>query len=217
MSTNESQLRERFMLAVDEVVHPAPWLEGRVVDAVRRAPRPPRGIAALIDRLELRSNVRFAAALAAVLIAAAAITALLMSDRIHTSPSPAAPRTPTSIASPVSSQTPWNPSDSTFTPTTVRSASWPAGGPVPANLAGAWNPQLHNGKTGVLYLGGYSSLVMIQPGDVVVNGSEIDFIYDPCGINRYRYTLTGDTLVLTRISDVCGTGLAGTYKRLPSQ
>lgn len=216
MSTHENQLRERFMVALDEVVPPAPWLEGRVVDAVRRAPRPQRGIAGLFDRLELRSNVRFAAALVAVLIAAAAITALLMSNRLHTSPSPAAPRTPTSIASPSASQTPWNPSDSTFTPTTVRSASWPPGGPVPAGLAGAWNPQLHNGKTGVLYLGGYSSLVQIQPGNVVVNGSEIDFIYDACAVIRYRYTLTGDTLVLTRISDVCGTGLAGTYARLSS-
>jgi hypothetical protein len=215
MITNDDRLRKRFMTAIDEVVSPAPWLEGRVVDAVRSAPRLRRGIAGLLDRIEPRSNIRFAAAGGALLIAAAAIAALLMSDRLHVSPAPAAPKTPISIVSPSPAQTPWGPSDSTFTPTTVRSASWPPGGPVPADLAGAWNPQLHNAKTGVLYLGGYSSLVLIQPGNVVVNGSEIDFIYDACGVIRYRYTLTGDTLVLVRISDVCGTGLAGTYVRLP--
>jgi hypothetical protein len=36
----------------------------------------------------------------------------------------------------------------------------------------------------VLELGGYSFLIMIISGNVVVNGSEIDFIVDWCGIGR---------------------------------
>jgi hypothetical protein len=71
-----------------------------------------------------------------------------------------------------------------------------------------WNPQLHNGKTGALHLA--------ASGNVVVNGSEMDFIYDVCGVDKYHYTLTGDTLVLVRFVDSCHTGLPGTYHRLPA-
>jgi hypothetical protein len=56
----------------------------------------------------------------------------------------------------------------------VRSPSWPPGEPMHANLAGDWQPKVHELKTAVLELGGYSWLGLIISGNVVVNGSEID-------------------------------------------
>jgi len=215
MISNDLELRKRFVAAVDEVVTPAPWLEARVVETIRRVPV--RRRFSLGSPLALLPNLRVAAALMAVLIAVVAVAALLLSAHIRTSTVPGHQPTATPSASPRAGQPPWNPSNSPFTPTYVRSADWPPGGQVPANLVGEWNPQLHNVKTAVLYLAGYSFQTLIVSGNVVVNGNEIDFIYgDPCGTDRYHYTLTGDTLVLVRFVDNCHTALPGTYTRLPA-
>ena len=89
---------------------------------------------------------------------------------------------------------------------------------MPAELAGSWQPKVHQLKTGVLYLGGYSFLIQTIGGNVVVNGSEIDFMVEPCGVDKFSYTLTGNTLVLARIGTVpppaCAFQLQGTYTRL---
>jgi hypothetical protein len=71
-------------------------------------------------------------------------------------------------------EVPWNPPDSEFTPTYVGSPSRPPVVPVRANLAGEWQPKVHELKTAVLELGVYSWLGLIISGNVVVNGSEID-------------------------------------------
>jgi hypothetical protein len=218
MTTNDTQLRERFVMAIDEAIPPAPWLEARVTEAIQRVPRRTQRVFGLGSAFDLRPSLRLAAGLAALLIAVAAVAALLTSARLHT-PTVPVKRGPTVTSpSPSQAEVPWNPSDSTFTPTTVRSPSWPRGGPVPASLAGSWQPKVHNYKTGVLYLGGYSFLIQIIGGNVVVNGSEIDFMVDPCEVDRFSYTLTGDTLVLARIGQLppaaCAFTIPGTYTRL---
>ena len=123
---------------------------------------------------------------------------------------------------------------------------------MPAQLAGAWQPprsaaictaSVPSGC--ILYLGVYTFQVgeeYLNPpppgnvtpplyGNVVVNGSEIDFISDTCtanadfGFERFTYTLNGNTLVLTRVpgpgqSSCTWTGtsiwplLSGTYSRV---
>ncbi len=219
MTTNDTRLRERFVMAIDEVITPAPWLEARITEAIRRVPPRRRWrVFGLDAAFDFRPSVRLAAGLVAVLIAIAAVAALLMSARLHT-PTVPVKRGPTVTSpSPSQAEVPWNPPDSTFTPTTVRSPDWPPGGPVPAELAGSWQPKIHQLKTGVLYLGGYSFLIMIIGGNVVVNGSEIDFMVDPCGVDRFSYTLSGDTLVLARIGKLpppaCAFQFQGTYTRL---
>ena len=61
-------------------------------------------------------------------------------------------------------------------------------------------------------------------GNVVVNGSEIDFIDNACtakadfGFERFSYTLTGNTLVLSRMQgsgqSSCVWLMAGRYSRV---
>ena len=214
MTTNDTRLRERFVMAIDEVIPPAPWLEARITEAIQRVPPRRRWrVFGLDGAFDFRPSLRLAAGLVAVLMAIAAVAALLMSARLHTPTVPVKRPTVTS-PSPTQAEVPWNPPDSTFTPTTVRSPDWPPGGPVPAELAGSWQPKVHQLKTGVLYLGGYSFLIQIIGGNVVVNGSEIDFMVDPCEVDRFSYTLTGDTLVLVRFSMQCGFNFPGTYTRL---
>jgi hypothetical protein len=217
MTTNSTQLRERFVMVMEEAP-PAPWLEARVAEAIQRAPRRRERVFGLDWAFDFRPSLRVAAALAAVLIAIAAVAALLMSARLHTPTVPVKGGPTVTSPSPSQAEVPWNPSDSPFTPTTVRSPSWPPGGPVPAELTGSWQPKVHQLKTGVLYLGGYSFLILIIGGNVVVNGSEIDFMVDPCGPARFSYTLTADTLVLARIGNApppaCAFGFQGTYTRL---
>jgi len=218
MTTNDTQLRERFVMAIDEAVPPAPWLESRVTEAIQRVPRRRQRAFGLDRVFDFRPGLRMAAGLAAVLIGIAAVAALLMSARLHAPTVPVRPGPTVTSPSPSQAEVPWNPSDSPFIPTTVRSPSWPPGGPVPAELAGSWQPKVHQLKTGVLYLGGYSFLVQTIGGNVVVNGSEIDFMVEPCGVDKFSYTLTGNTLVLARIGTVpppaCAFQLQGTYTRL---
>lgn len=214
MTTNDTQLRERFVMAIDEAIPPAPWLEARVTNALQRVPRRRQRAFGLDSAFDFRPSLRLAAGLAAVLIAIAAVAALLMSARVHTPTVPVKKGPTVTSPSPSQAEVPWNPPDSTFTPTTVRLPGWPPGGPVPAELAGSWQPQVHQLKSGVIDLGGYSFLSQIIGGNAVVNGSEIDFIVDWCGVDRYHYTLTGNTLVLVRFSSQCGFSFPGTYTRL---
>lgn len=218
MKTND-ELRERFVMAIDEVLPPAPWLETRVIDAVRRRPRS-RPLAFGLDALAgFTPRLRLAAGVVAILIAVATVSALLVSSRLHTFLVPVSPKTHLQTLSPTPSPA------FTFTPSpAVRAANWPPGGQVPANLVGCWRPELLQAGDD-LCLGGYSfNFTGDIDGNVVVNGSEIDFISEICtndatfGFDRYKYTITGDTLVLTRIAPLnCHWGLQRSYKRVAGQ
>jgi hypothetical protein len=248
MKSTDSHLRQMFVRATDEVIPPAPWLESRVVDAVQQRKRARRNPIALGALGGFGSGLRLAAAVAALAIAVATIAALLMSSRLlHI------PTVPGNGSKPV--QTPLPAQTIPFAPSpAVRASNWPPGTPVPAQLAGAWQPPLSSeicklaGSSGcILHLGAYTFQVgeeypdgtsdsgTIGPplfGNVVVNGSEIDFISDICGagasfaVERFDYTLNGNVLVITRAPDpgqssctwVVGPSLwpylAGTYTRL---
>jgi hypothetical protein len=247
--SSERALRREIELWVEGATPPAPWLEQTVIAAVRASqegrhrtgPRPQRDFGALGG---FGSGLRLAAGLAALLIAVGAVAALLMGARLLHNPT--VPGRTTTTATPSSNPIiPFNPSPA------VRASNWPPGGPVPSALAGAWHGPLGVANCGsttshcTLHLGGYSFQVgeetpaapdpggTIGPalfGNVVVNGSEIDFISDICtlkgdfGFERFTYTMNGDTLVLTRAPGpgqsncVGGQGfwspLAGTYSRV---
>jgi hypothetical protein len=220
MKASDSQLRQMFVLATDEVIPPAPWLETQVIDALPR-PRVRRSWRHVGRIGEFSSGLRLAAGLVALLIAGAGVAALLMSARSHTLTVPGGRSTLV-------------PTD-TFTPSpAVRASTWPPGGPVPVQMAGSWQ---QNPSAQILHLGAYTfQLGDVQPepnicgycviGNVVVSGSEIDFIDDTCtlkanfGFERFTYTLTGNTLVLTRAvgsgQSACRWLLAGTYTRVKS-
>jgi hypothetical protein len=232
MTTNDSQLRQMFVRATDELIPPAPWLEAQVVDAMGRRPA---ARTRLIDLGAFRGfgpSLRLTAGVIAVLVALVAVAALLMSGRHlqHSS-------VPAGRASSVQS-----PGIIPFTPSpAVRGADWPAGGPVPLQLAGSWQQSIQSAP--VLYLAAYSfqlgeetngpNIDPLAYGNVVVNGSEIDFISDACslrgdfGFERYTYVLNGASLTLTRKSGAgqtnCGGGsrpywpyMAGSYVRIAS-
>jgi len=218
MMTSDSELRRRFVMAIDEVLPPAPWLGGQVGDAVQRERH---GVRRALEGGGLSPRLRLAAGAAAVLITVIAVTTLLFSAGLHNRTVPNPSRNPTPGPSPTY----------TFTPSpAVRSASWPPGGTVPTELAGCWQPKLLL-PTDTLCLGGYTfdfgqDFIV---GNVVVNGSEIDFISDTCtaqatyGYDRYHYTVTGGALVLTRFPTSntgargnCGWGLQGSYTKLSS-
>lgn len=219
--TNDSELRRRYLLAIDDVLPASPWLEARVANALRQEKESGRrpgwkGAPSSAQRL------RIAAGLAVVLLSITVVTALVFSARLlH-------PVVPTHRPTPLASPTPTY----TFTPSaTTRSANWPAGGPVPADLAGCWQSQKYaNNPTYEVCLGKYSFDFGqgFAVGNVVVNGSEIDFISDICtsdatyGYDRYTYTLNGGTLTLTKLPASgtgawgnCGWRLAGSYAKVP--
>ena len=131
---------------------------------------------------------------------------------------------------------------STFTPSpAVRASNWPAGQPVPAQLAGSWQSQFGSRR---IDLSGFTDQLTDSSrcipgtgfpvgvcgyGNVVVNGNAIYFVTDTCfapasqltgqfGYEEYTYSLTGDSLVLVKADDpgqsVCGFYLQGTYKRI---
>ena len=91
MTTKDTQLKERFVMAIDEAIPPAPWLEARVTKAVQRVPRHGQRVFGLSTALDFRPGLRLAAGLAALLIAIAAVTALLMSARLHSPTVPVGP------------------------------------------------------------------------------------------------------------------------------
>jgi|ERR1700681_4515840 hypothetical protein len=248
MKSTDSHLRQMFVRATDEVIPQAPWLESQVVDAVQQRKRARRHPIASGAFGGFSSGLRLAAAVAALAIAVATIAALLMSTRLIHNPIQPGSKSPV-VATPAQSQiVPFTPSPP------VRASNWPPGGPVSAQLAGAWQPPLNSeickvaGWSGcILHLGGNTFQVgeeypegtrnngTIGPplfGNVVVNGSEIDFISDICTVNgafgfeRFDYTLNGNMLVITRAPGPGQTNcvgsvtpgfwppLAGTYTRV---
>jgi hypothetical protein len=247
--SSDRALRREIERWVEGAAPPAPWLEQNVIAAVRAradaghrtGTRPWRGFGPLGG---IASGQRLAAGLVAILIAVGTVAALLMSSRLIHSPTVPGGRQ-TTVQTPSPSLTvPFTPSPP------VRALNWPPGGPVPAQLAGPWQPSpsavLCSKRTNsncTLYLGVYTFQVgdehptsgSIGPplfGNVVVNGSEIDFISDICtasgdfGFERFSYTLNGNTLVIAKApgpgQSNCGWGvgdslwpaLAGTYSRL---
>ena len=207
MKTDDSQLQQMFVRATDEVIPPAPWLEAQVVEALQRRRRVRRRVIDLGAIGGFGSGLRLTAGMAALLIAVGTVAALLMSARILHNPTVPGG----------SSTTPLPILTVPFTPSpAVRASNWPPGGPVPAQLAGAWQ-QAPSAQ--ILHLGLYTFQVgdehpddatnggNIGPplfGNVVVNGSEIDFMSDICTLNgdfgfeRFTYTVNGNTLVITR-------------------
>jgi len=215
MNMSDSELRKRFVMAINEVLPPAPWLESQVIEVTTRRQRH-RGFNVGMA-VGLTSGLRLAAGMIAVLIVIAMVGALLISARLHSSLVPANPKTHVQTPSPKFA----------FTPSpAVRAANWPPGGTVPTALAGCWQPKFIDSKY-VLCLGGYTwdwIESSVPNGNVVVNGSEIDFISDLCtnaatfGYDRYSYTITGDTLVLTRSGPrTCGWALQGSWTKVASQ
>jgi hypothetical protein len=226
MITSDNELRHRFIAAMEEVVEPAPWLEAKVVDAIGREARAPRRRPVT----PLVRNLRFAAAVAALLIAAIGLSALLFSARMHGyNPVPAHTPHPGTSASPAYS----------FTPSpAVRLAKWPAGGPVPASLAGCWQSTKYaNNPFYTLCMGGYTFDFGqgAAEGNVVVTGSEIDFISDTCtpdgsyGYDRYHFSIASGVLTLIKFPSPpppsgqtgtagawgnCGWRIAGTYAQI---
>jgi len=234
MKPTDSQLRQMFVRATDEAVPPAPWLETEVINAMRRpraVRRPWRTEGAIGD---FPQGLRLAASLAALLIAFAGVSVLLMSARGHILPESGGRSTTVQTASPGPRVT--------FTPSpAVRAPNWPAGDMVPAQLAGSWQLQTNSRQ---IDLGGYSFQVrepsrcrpdfgttwVCTSGNVVVNGQEVDFITDTCspqagntfvgefGYEKYFYSLSGNTLTLTKPTDPgwsdCGFGLQGTYTKI---
>ena len=226
MTLNDSQLQQLFVRATDEVIPPAPWLESQVVDALRPRPRVRRRVIDLGARGGfVGSGLRLAAGLVALLLVVGTVAALLMSARLLHNPIMPGARSTTV-------QTPSPSPPHTFTPSpAVRASNWPPGGPVPAQMAGGWQ---QNPSAQILHVGGYTfELGDVHPepnicgycviGNVVVNGSEIDFIDDTCtlkadsGFERFTYTLSGNILVLTKAQGPgqsnCRWLLAGTYTR----
>jgi hypothetical protein len=247
--SSDARLRREVDQWVESSAPAAPWFEQGVMGAVRAqvetgtrlGRRQRRGRGALDG---FGSGQRFAAGLAAVLLAICTVAALLLGTRaLHNLTVPAGRSTPTP-----NSIVPFTPSPP------VRASNWPPGSPVPAQLAGAWQPPQSaqicrvNAGNCTLYLGAYTFQVgnenlnpgpanagTIGPplsGNVVVNGSEIDFISDTCtsssdfGFERYSYVLEGNTLVLTRVSGPSCSGvvlpglwptLAGIYVKTISQ
>jgi hypothetical protein len=229
--SSDRALRREIERLVDNAAPPAPWLEQRVIAAVRAhgeagsrtGPRPRRHFVAFPG---FGSGARLAAGLVALLIAVGTVAALLLSTRLlHNSTVPGSRST--TVQTPAVSPPP------TFTPSpAVRASNWPPGGTVPTQLAGGWQ---QNPSAQILHLGAYTfQLGDNQPepnicghcviGNVVVNGTEMDFIDDTCtlkaafGFERFTYTLTGNTLVLTRAQgpgqSACQWLLAGTYSRV---
>jgi hypothetical protein len=197
MMVTDKELRRRFVMAFDEAIPIAPSLETRVNGALKQEDLRSHAWRGGV-LFGLGSGLRLAAALAALLIAITVVTTLLYSARLHQPISPSRPQTP--LASPSPSYR--------FTPSaSSRAANWPPGGPVPAVLEGCWQSQKYpNSTTFEVCMGQYSFDFGqgLTTGNVVVNGSEIDFISDICtpdakfGYDRYHYAITGTTLVLTK-------------------
>lgn len=229
MKRNGNQLQQMFVRATDEVIPPAPWLESQVMDALHRRGRARSGLIDLGTLGAFGSGLRLTAGLAALLIAVGTVAALLMSAHLLPSLSiPGARSTTVGTPSP-------NPAHQ-FTPSpAVRGSNWPPGGPVPAAMAGSWRS---SSIAPILHLGAYTfqlgeeydnpNLGPLVFGDVVVNGSEIDFMSNVCttsgdfGFERFTFTLSANILVITKAQgpgqSYCGSGwpwLPGTYSRVP--
>lgn len=222
MSTN-NELKRRFVLAVDEVIPPAPALEARVYEGLRRDQRRSNHEGQSAWVLKLGPGLRLAAGLAAFLVASTIVTTLLFSTEARKAIGPSDRPAP----------------GYRFTPkATTRSASWPKGGPVPAGLEGCWQLQRSpQDPSHEVCLGQYSFDIGQGTivGNAVVNGAEIDLFTNACGSNvgkpydAYLYTVDGSMLALVNVSRLlprgvgladswssCGWELDGTYSRLVS-
>src|SRR5260370_34628277 len=155
MKTNENLLKRTFVLAIDEVIPPAPWLENRVIDMVWRTSRPKRRTFGLAGLFVSRPSFRIATQLMALLLVVAVIAAVLINAHLHTQTVPSRKGHPVPSVSPSAAQAevPWDPPNSAFTPEHDRQPSRPPGGPLPDALTGAWHTRAHALKTGVLELG----------------------------------------------------------------
>ena len=220
--TPDSELRRRYVLALDEVLPPAPALQASVNEALRaeQRSRTRRRTAPMF----FGSGLRLTAGVAALIVGIIAASALVMSGRVFVSPA-------TSHA----------PQSYRFLPTyATPAADWPQGGPVPSSLAGCWQLQtrLSDGRY-ELCLGQYSFDLGQgwSVGNVVVQGGEIEFFRsDICALNSsrpansYRYSLAGGKLTLINLDKLvpggtgaanndssCGWELDGTYFKLASQ
>ena len=93
------------------------------------------------------------------------------------------------------------------------SSSAPQGGPIPAQLDGAWRQVVDPSVVMILTANYYSQAGPDGSGhgNVAVNGSEIDFfngsqcyLSPPAGIGKYRWTVSGGLLVFSPVnSDPC--------------
>ena len=103
-------------------------------------------------------------------------------------------------------------------PADAPTPGWPRGGPVPPELTGKWAF-----KDFCLVLVGYTYDFTAGSGNVVVNGSEIDFFNGavcgkqlPDGVGRWEWAVHGNTLTVSQSGvDPCGRRLAGTYDKSP--
>jgi hypothetical protein len=229
MLMTDKELRRRFVMAVDEVIPPSPALEARVSADLHLEHRPGQRTLPARSISGRGSALRLAAGLAAILIALTVVTGLLFGIRLLQPV--ATSHQPTPQTSPLSSYK--------FTPSaTTRLASWPVGDAVPVELAGCWQSLSHpNDPAFELCLGQYSFDVGqgFSVGNVVVNGSQVDFFSNLCGSNvgmpydGYRFTISGDRLALTSLAKLtprgtgsvdswssCGWELDGSYSRLAS-
>jgi hypothetical protein len=200
--SSDARLRREVDQWVESSAPAAPWLEQGVMGAVRAqvetgtrlGRRQRRGRGALDG---FGSGQRFAAGLAAVLLAICTVAALLLGTRaLHNLTVPAGRSTPTP-----NSIVPFTPSPP------VRASNWPPGSPVPAQLAGAWQPPQS------------AQICRVNAGDTCTSSSDF-------GFERYSYVLEGNTLVLTRVSGPSCSGvvlpglwptLAGIYVKTISQ
>ena len=222
--TTDSDLRRRYVLALDEVLPPAPALGPRVNEVLRREQRSRgrRGSRPVFSRLG--PGMRLTAGIAALIVGILAASAVVLTGRVLVSPA-----------------TSHGPQSYNFVPTpTTPAADWPQGGPVPSSLAGCWQLQtLLGDKRHELCLGNYSFDLGqgLSVGNVVVNSGEVDFFRsDICAMNKnspadsYVYSVSGDQLILinrdklvpranglANTDSSCGWELDGSYIRLANQ
>lgn len=221
--TNDSDLRRRYVLALDEALPPAPALGARVSEVLRREQRSrDRRSAPMFWRLG--SGLRLSAGMGALIVGILAASTLLLTGR--------------SLISPATSHGahPYR-----FVPTTTApAADWPQGGLVPSSLAGCWQLQTRAGdEHHELCLGQYSFDIGqgSSIGNVVVNGDEVIFFRsDICAMNmnrpgdRYLFVVAGGKLSLVNVDKLvargpalvntdpaCGWELDGTYLKVATQ
>ena len=222
--TPDSDLRRRYVLALDEILPPAPALGPRVNEALRREQRS-RGIrisGPVFSRLG--PGLRFTTGMAALIVGILAASTLVLTGRVLVSPA-----------------TSHGPHPYSFVPaSTTPAADWPQGGPVPSSLAGCWQLQTQTGDgRHELCLGNYSFDLGRgwSVGNVVVNSGEVDFFRnDICAMNTshpadsYVYSVSGAELILINRDKLvprttglvnpdssCGWELDGTYVKLANQ
>jgi hypothetical protein len=131
---------------------------------------------------------------------------------------PIAQSTPSQITQPAVAASKCAAASTTAPPPATPAPGWPAGGAVPAELAGRWaNTEFCMSLTAYTYDFGASS------GNVVVNGAEIDFFNGdlcgkplPDGVGRWKWAVSGNVLTVSPLAgDPCHRRLEGTYTKYP--